>query len=1296
MDILTLIVASTLFFEDFTNYGDKAPGVVSEGTEVGNCCIAGHSDLVVKTEKDVKLYLEDIALSPDGKSDVEFTYSSSSTNSAMTVVFTSGDGTVGALPMPSNANGRFIIKVDGCNAELFSLSNRVYCSAGRFNLPKGVEKVNFLAKANEDFKLSQITVRTPEPIPVYDAADQFATAALKPRGLGPSALTADGEPIDLLGKSVSFLPAPTNRLGSIDIVWDNGYKQSFPITIGDVIADSPIKSYSIPQLGLKPLEKWYGHDGTIDFGRLYQLCVRPSLRPYLTYNTLCDKGVDIVRDWEKLPPASKHLTTVSVRRDATGALQLWVDGSYAATLPVPNPRIFPKNAKLPESVASVSLILEKGTAYRFNPVVDDELELWASPKAKAFYDELPDSADVGIAHYALAGFSLGCDGYTQRGGGAGYPAEVRFRLPAAAYSRAHIRFVLDDAPDKVPFLVCRIGRYTGRWGVGNTVIYDTDVDFRKGIPDDVKAVGEVVRKGRKYPIYEMDVDLPIANCVDFIKGELIDLDFLGPKEVSLQQAENRQLPRTDVSSAFNLISVKLERLDIVPEFVQSSPGNVFTVDEPVKKTSVRLTASADGTKGEVRFGEWKTVPYSLEKAGDEKVIDFDFSGWDVGYYKLPVTIVDSKGFSLTHDAVVCVTPEAGRLATPKESPYCTWWFTGVHGSPGSWDIGGPIMKKAGIQRVDTRTAKLNQELLDKYSVTDKGNVSALGMGDFDQTTGKFKPTKVKDKDGNLVEIDGEERFVRRIREQMAPITNVTHVMIWHESAPHCGIPPEVLGLAGPTNDVKRETETAKYVNECGRIIRKHFPDLYIQIGNSGSSIGAVAVPVRGGANIDYYDRLGQESVTQTMPPEHVSEVALQGQLIGRATARKLAGKDIKTGGCFEFIYRCEEHLGRFAEDEMAELHARDILISLMNDYPLISPGLLFDCVNAYCYTTWGISGIVRRAPYVYPKKSYLAYAVLTKALDGVKFIRRLDTGSTTVYAAEFQRKDGQYATAFWCARGEAEITADRSGELWTMFGKRSKLGGWFSDAVFKCSTAPVYFLTSKPINNVKITSRAYPRDVEFMKGAKTACTFKAEDFTVEPDPSVESQHTNFLPYLKPGVFTVSNVVDETEGSCVEIALDKSKTLQPVTEFVSEYTTLTLKEPVLIPGELDLLGLRVKGDSNWGKLRFEIEDAKGEVFRNFSTGKWWGCDIQDWPGYLAVNFDGWGDIYQYTDENLAGLKISPGPRSEQWQSCGGDKKIDFPVKLRAIHVVVNRYKVDVLDFQPAEAKLRLKSCWAKEK
>ena len=55
-------------------------------------------------------------------------------------------------------------------------------------------------------------------------------------------------------------------------------------------------------------------------------------------------------------------------------------------------------------------------------------------------------------------------------------------------------------------------------------------------------------------------------------------------------------------------------------------------------------------------------------------------------------------------------------------------------------------------------------------------------------------------------------------------------------------------------------------------------------------------------------------------------------------------------------------------------------------------------------------------------------------------------------------------------------------------------------------------------------------------------------------------------------------------------------------------------------------------------------------------------------------------------------LSPGTRMEQWVSSGGDKKIAWPVKLRAITVCMNRFKPTILGFGKTEPSIRLKKAW----
>ena len=41
------------------------------------------------------------------------------------------------------------------------------------------------------------------------------------------------------------------------------------------------------------------------------------------------------------------------------------------------------------------------------------------------------------------------------------------------------------------------------------------------------------------------------------------------------------------------------------------------------------------------------------------------------------------------------------------------------------------------------------------------------------------------------------------------------------------------------------------------------------------------------------------------------------------------------------------------------------------------------------------------------------------------------------------------------------------------------------------------------------------------------------------------------------------------------------------------------------------------------------------------------------------------------------------------SCGGDKKIDLPIKIRAITVGMNRYKLDLLDFKETDRTILIR-------
>lgn len=953
------------------------------------------------------------------------------------------------------------------------------------------------------------------------------------------------------------------------------------------------------------------------------------------------------------------------------------------------------------------------------------LDLSANPRAKAFANaklnmkngvqnisNIPfdvaaplDSADIAICRQALGSWALECETYSGRSPLDNLPSSIHFRLTPALYHTAHVIFALDPDPRKEKILTTIISSLTSApYGPGANQLGITKLDLRDGkMPANVQQIGTVTLKGKEVPLYRAAITLDAGKAIDHhVMRSYMDIDFHGAGMENLEQLDNRHKPDHNVKSAFNLFAVTLEKAPVSMEIKQITPGNVFTEDEKVQETRLVLKAAQNNASGKfvwtARDINGKTVftgskDFSFAKEGDSQEVVIPFGKQEVGYYDLVMELKDKAGKTIvTHPARFAILGKSERTYSKYKVPFGTWWFRGAHGSPGEMSLGGPLLKKAGIRKPTGHGTKAEQE---KYGICSPGYISLPhGYRVFDYKNKQFKPKTVMVPDPQdpkkkiKKEIPGEVWVVDQVKEAIKDMhpDQVIQAMIWHESAPGEGVSTELT-----IGQKRAVTETDKnfgiYINTIGALMRKHFPKIKLQMGNSSYSLGAFARPVRGGANPAYYDYIGIETPSQVIPPEKLQEVGLQGMMITKDMAKYLTGKDQKLNGCYEFVYRCERDMG---EQTQAEWYMRDALISLAHDFVLVSPGLFFDCDRGYYNGLWGGSGILQRGPYVYPKRSYVAYAALTNVMDGVKFSRQIPTGSTTVYALEFKRHDGLFATALWSARGEVEFTVENPAgtlRVTEMYGKKHTANG--KTVKVNGGTSPVYLLSKTPLKSVRITGRDFKADKVFANKAKTAAAFDdINKVILEPDQKISSVHLGQLPILKPAVFKLEQVKDDQMGNCLQVTLDTS--IPQFSKYITEYTTVRLKEPAPIAGTPGVIGVWIKGDSNWGQIRFEIEDAQGEIFKNHSTGSDWGCDVYDWPGNTSVNFDGWGFVYQSLGKSFMLPTHSPGPVMQQWISCGGDKVIDMPVKLRAITIGVNRHKLDLLDFKSFTPSIRIKN------
>lgn len=1336
------------FQENFRNYSDKAPGVSGKGMVVSNDPIwANAADLNVRAEEDAAVFDAPIAAPALRAFDLLFTlcFINASAEQAGTlavvlkdkqgqetlVSFTNtvvkkGAGTLtvslpgqeGTLPGLRNwQREEVVLRADGKTLTVYVSRDRVLQKIVAAPFARSVVGVNIKATKDRHFSLRDIVLRDPGPLPAHPVTKHFADFRSLTQPL-EKAQTAT------LGTPVVFKPAPTAglvlrvgtgvpKVAEIKITWSNG-----KTTTGALGVEAQKRRAVMPVAGKKKGEALDLPDAALvlKIGRQQlRQYVRPHLKMFQSSYDGVPQYVDIVREWDRLPKASEHPLDIDLKVGPAGGLRVFFDGSYIATLTEEGAR--------PESVAFTFHVpvqyRRKTDRYsKVDTAAYTLLDLKANPRAKAFADATLslkpgvqtvegkpfdvarplDSADVAICKMGKGSWALEVEEYLGRSPLDGFPSAVHFRLPPAPYCKAHILLALDPDPQKVKVLTTRLGHYITN-GVGGNMLGDHVIEIKGDtVPETFKQVGTVTLQGKPIPLYKVEIPLALGKVLDFAaRREWIDFEFIGKGWINFEQLDRRMKPDPTVDSAFNIFAVTLEKAPVVMDMKQHAPGNVFTADEEGAKTTVTLEAVRPQASGTVR---WRATgvdgadvfqgekDFTLAKAGDRTAIDIPLGSRAVGYYDLAIELRDTAGNPLiVHPARFAIVGADRRKADRLQSPYATWWFN-THGSPGDMELGGPLMQKAGIRKASW--TPITPAAAKQYNIANIGKLFVPGLRSFDKKTGKFKPGKVKDpKTKAWVEISGEEVVRRKLQEGRDKAPHADHVMIWHETAPGYGIPEELLNLEVPApSDYHKRL--AAYINEAGRIIRAFDPKLRIQIGNSSASIGAVTLPLRAGADPQYFDSIGIETPSQVIAPEKLQEVGLQGMVISKEIANRLAGgkKEVKLDGCYEFTYRCERDMG---EAQQAEWYMRDILISLANNFTLISPGIFFDCSSGYYNGLWGGSGILHRAPYIYPKRAYVAYAALTNVLDRVTFSRQIPTGSTTVYALEFSRADGKVVTALWASRGAvtfALAVPSAKATVTEMYGKTYPLAG--KAIPVAGGTSPVYVVTDRPVASVAIAKRTFPKGMALAERAQVAAALDdGTAVTLEPDPWLESTHTKFLPILKPADFTVEPVEDEEKGACLEVTLDLTKDKYK-SKYITEYTTVRLKEAVPIPGRPAVIGLWVKGNSNWGQIRFEIEDAQGEVFKNQSTGKSWGCDILDWPGNLSVNFDGWAYVYQALGPTTLVNDHSPGPHSDQWVSEGGDKVIDLPIKLRAITVGMNRTKLDLLDFKASEPSIRLKN------
>lgn len=1015
--------------------------------------------------------------------------------------------------------------------------------------------------------------------------------------------------------------------------------------------------------------------------------IRPRLKRYTP-----EQAADIARRWNTLPRASEHWTSFEVRITSTGA-ELWLDGRFCGNLPRGRSlRALTVQSEAGAEVRGLEsatvttegryLALDISQIRRPGALKNSESSLSSGPQIIGGIPLIvaagSQQADIGATREMQGPRLMETNENTSRTSLDGMPESLLFSVPQKFYTRVWVLCAAEDDPAKDAVFTARLTRFavSGRGGA----MADTLVKIPRGHesrPKDMREVGSVSYtaadgSNKLVPLFLVPVELKVGEILDLLQeesdpfaamkiGPYLDLEFLGKCGGLEVQNDHRRRPLKNSTSAVHIFGATLEVSGVEMFLRQSQPGNIFHNDES-PQTGFVLRANEPGTYQflqEITDASGKLLsttktPVPLTKTGAEREITGILSMPDPGWYGLSVKILDDKNRALFEHKGAFALLGSDTRSAGYESPFGTWWFGGAHYTTKDLRVVGPLLFKAGLRRVPVGWTKDTEAEMAPWKLTLNQISWPFRLADLDNW------------------IAAEERVEKLVREKLARFPHCLYVDIFHESFDNV-LPPELYGGTYEPKQPEKEEKLFNLALKGARFFRKKFPELKLIVGNSGGSAGTVAMLLRRGFPRELIDYLGSETTGQTICPEKLSVHTTAGIWILKETARKF-GYNIPLTGCYEFTCRAERDLSPRTQ---AEWYTRDFLFGLAHRFATISPGEIEDVGNAYYDSFYGAAGICQRRGLLYPKPAYVAIATLTKVLDGAELLQQVPTGSSSAHLVEFQQGE-RFVYASCTARGECdmELIFPKGSDIEAVefLGKRTRMSA--SDGCFRATSSPAvsYFISNVRLRDCRLGERRFDQNTMATRACVIAGKNDLSNWTLG---SEESRVTT--PTLRHGKFSVRPVNDPERGVCLELELHREGNLP---EIVGEYASLRLKEPLPVPGDPHTLGIWIKGDSSWGRVYWELEDATGESW--ISNG---GYEGGDWGNQAAIDFDGWCYLTFPISQESPAIHLEPGRGLGLWKGSS-DGRLNLPLKLTGLYIETHRQSLNLTEMRPVSQRIRI--------
>ena len=351
---------------------------------------------------------------------------------------------------------------------------------------------------------------------------------------------------------------------------------------------------------------------------------------------------------------------------------------------------------------------------------------------------------------------------------------------------------------------------------------------------------------------------------------------------------------------------------------------------------------------------------------------------------------------------------------------------------------------------------------------------------------------------------------------------------------------------------------------------------------------------------------------------------------------------------------------------------------------------LHDCADYWGSNHYGCIGITGPRPEFNPKPAFPAYATMTRLLDQATFDGYVPTGSHSAYCVRFKTPQG-FVHCLWTIRGTRTATlASAKTASFAQVDEHGNEKGLPGPATIMLKPTPIWVTSDQAIEKVALgmSSHAeqpgsnglvldtfdrpwvydpapYDRyaknhwDLPRFPGPMKSQSGQAQGPAPTPPDAQRRGGPQCPPYL---------------GPAWHIELSDPPKERPLAAW---YGVFAPPKPIEIPGKARALGVWANGHSNWGRIIYEIEDAKGEIWQSVGTKDEWNCDdIHSWSYF---NFDGRRFLEFPLPNNLPGDNYRE--KDTVWWNHSAEGIVDLPVKLTRIIIEMRTHNIYVNDLVP---------------